>query len=100
MSTYRADPQGRYALNDVHAAAQGHPSKSPSEFAYNFGPFLDALKDPEALAHHDGELWGNDVVILRYAAWIDPEVEVQFFRALHQAIVNAGTDSTPEQLSA
>ncbi|BCU51194.1 hypothetical protein CIAM_47150 (plasmid) [Citrobacter amalonaticus] len=92
----RVDAEGRYNLNDLHAAAvlkgEATESQKPSKFIRNGSVkrFVIALvgkgqncplENNQALKVFRGGdepgVWASELLAIRYAAWIKPEFEIR-----------------------
>lgn len=85
---------GMYCLNDLHKAAmsagKASASHRPSEFARsdNTKAFIEAVEseaDTPALKIVKGGVsgtWAVELVVMKYAGWIDPAYEVQVYQAV------------------
>ncbi|MFK3763221.1 KilA-N domain-containing protein [Serratia ureilytica] len=104
----RVDEEGRYNLNDLHAAAvaEGNATESqrPSVFlrSAQIKHFVKALQakalksaleqiQPLKVIKGGGEpgVWGVELLAIRYAAWIKPEFEIEVYEVF-RAIVRHG----------
>ncbi|EFL9618719.1 KilA-N domain-containing protein [Escherichia coli] len=87
------DDEGRYNLNNLHAAAmaQGKATESQRPGAFlqsrqvkNFVQVLtDATKIASTLSIKGGTnqgTWGLELVAIRYAAWLSPEFEIEVYQ--------------------
>ncbi len=87
----RVDNEGRYNLNDLHAAAvangEATESQRPGVFlrSQQVKRFVQALSDATKSASVNiikGGLqqgtWALELVVIRYAAWLKPEFEILF----------------------
>lgn len=103
----RVDSEGRYNLNDLHAAAvlkgEATEGQRPSKFlrSSQVKRFIKAL---EAKAHNrpleqnqplkvvnGGEspgVWGVELLAIRYAAWINPEFEISVYDIFREAVLS------------
>lgn len=101
----RVDSEGRYNLNDLHAAAvaegKATESQRPGEFlkTQQIKRFIRALSDAKKIASVKtikGGLsqgsWGLELVAIRYAAWLSPMFEIQVYETF-QAIIRRGFDA-------
>ncbi|EEI0869482.1 KilA-N domain-containing protein [Salmonella enterica] len=101
----RVDEEGRYNLNDLHAAAvaEGNATESqrPGEFlkTKQIRAFVRALTDAKKIASvktikggpHQGS-WGLELVAIRYAAWLNPLFEIKVYETF-QMLVRRGFDA-------
>ncbi len=103
----RVDSEGRYSLNDLHAAAvlkgEATESQKPGKFirSGSVKRFVIALlgkgqkrpmEDNQALKviRGGGEpgVWAAELLAIRYAAWIKPEFEIRVYETFRDAILN------------
>lgn len=103
----RVDSEGRYSLNDLHAAAvfkkEATESQKPSKFIRNASVkrFVIALvgkgqncplEDNHALRVIQGGgepgVWASELLAIRYAAWIKPEFEIRVYETFREAVLN------------
>ncbi|PAV01663.1 DNA-binding protein [Arsenophonus sp. ENCA] len=95
----RQDAFGRYCLNDLHraAVAQGKASESQrpsvflrSEGINNFVQKVSEASNSASVNIIKGGLesgsWANELVAIRYAAWIEPEFEVQVYEQFRDSV--------------
>lgn len=94
----RVDDEGRYNLNDLHAAAvangEATEQQRPSQFlrSAQIKRFIKALKakvQKSTLEHiqplkvvkggDEPGVWGVELLAIRYAAWIKPEFEIEVY---------------------
>ena len=92
------DSQGRFSLNDLHkaamAAGRATANHSPGQFLRNDGvrSFISALEGAmqnctavnAVMGGRNQGTYGVRLVVLRYAAWIDPAFEVQVYQAFDE----------------
>lgn len=108
----RQDAFGRYCLNDLHraAVAQGKATDSqrPSVFLRSEGISAFVQKLSEALKSASVNIikgglesgsWADELVAIRYAAWIEPAFEVQVYEQFRDS-VKGGTNALTEQVQA
>lgn len=101
----RIDDEGRYNLNDLHAAAvaEGNATESqrPGEFlkTKQVQRFVQALSDAKKVASvltiKGGSLqgsWGLELIAIRYAAWLNPLFEIKVYETF-QLLVRRGFDA-------
>lgn len=101
----RIDEEGRYNLNDLHAAAvaEGNATESqrPGEFlkTKQVQRFVQALSDAKKVASiltiKGGPLqgsWGLELIAIRYAAWLNPLFEIKVYETF-QMLVRRGFDA-------
>lgn len=101
----RVDDQGRYSLNDLHAAAvangQASESQRPGEFlkTKQIRRFVRALTDAKKIASvvtvkggpRQGS-WGLELIAIRYAAWLNPLFEIRVYETF-QMMIRKGFDA-------
>ncbi|MBS0909198.1 KilA-N domain-containing protein [Tatumella sp. JGM118] len=104
----RVDEEGRYNLNDLHAAAvkngEATESQRPSVFlrSAQVKRFVKALKskalknaleqNQPLIVIHGGDnqgAWGVEMIAVRYAAWIKPEFEIDVYNTFIESRTNA-----------
>lgn len=105
----RVDDEGRYNLNDLHAAAvingQATESQKPSKFlrSSQIKRFIQAFSDEISKGqncpleenqpltnNHGGNnqgVWAHELVAIRYAAWIDPKFEIRVYTTFKDAVL-------------
>lgn len=102
----RLDDEGRYNLNDLHAAAvangQASESQRPSVFirSATVKGFVKALKSAleinqplKVVKGGDSPgIWGVELLSIRYAAWLSAEFEIRVYQTF-QALVRKGFDA-------
>ena len=101
----RVDDEGRYNLNDLHAAAvtngEATESQRPSNFAKAakikaFAQELTAATNVAALKVINGGLnhgvWGLELIAIRYAAWLSAKFEIKVYQTF-QAVMRNGLDA-------
>jgi len=91
------DKEGRYSLNDLHraavAAGKATDSQRPSNFIKSAGveAFAQVLSEATKRASvvtvkgNKSGTYGVELIVMRYAAWIDPVFEVRIYQTF-QAI--------------
>ncbi|MBD2796072.1 KilA-N domain-containing protein [Xenorhabdus sp. 18] len=102
----RVDKAGRYNLNDLHAAAvangEATESQKPSKFirSAQVKRFIEALtkgqKSPleqnQPLKVNNGGdnpgIWGVELLVIRYAAWLKPEFEIRVYNTFRDAVLH------------
>ncbi|MBV6817521.1 KilA-N domain-containing protein [Rahnella sp. PD12R] len=103
----RVDSEGRYNLNDLHAAAvikgEATESQRPSKFIRSaaikrFVRALDSrgqkspLEQYQSLRVINGGMeqgvWGVELLAIRYAAWINPEFEISVYETFREAVLS------------
>lgn len=101
----RVDEDGRYNLNDLHAAAVANGEATESQRPSNFlrsaqiKRFISALKakaQKRALKEIqplkvikggvDSGVWGVELLAIRYAAWIKPEFEIEVYEVFKTVV--------------
>ncbi|EOI1398667.1 TPA: KilA-N domain-containing protein [Citrobacter freundii] len=101
----RVDDEGRYSLNDLHAAAvangEATESQRPSVFlrSAQIKRFVKALKSKALKSASEqnqplrvikgGEqsgAWGVELLAIRYAAWIKPEFEIEVYEVFRTVV--------------
>ncbi|EPS3437371.1 KilA-N domain-containing protein [Enterobacter mori] len=101
----RVDNEGRYSLNDLHAAAvangEATESQRPSVFlrSAQIKRFVKALKSKalkSALEQNQplrvikggdqSGVWGVELLAIRYAAWIKPEFEIEVYEVFRTVV--------------
>ncbi|WON77587.1 KilA-N domain-containing protein [Serratia sp. UGAL515B_01] len=107
----RVDNEGRYSLNDLHAAAvangEATESQRPSVFlrSAQIKRFIKVLQakalksaseqnQPLKVTKGGGETgaWGVEILAIRYAAWIKPEFEIEVYD-IFRAVIRKGVDA-------
>jgi len=97
----RVDGEGRYNLNDLHAAAvlkgEATDNQRPSQFMRSkqvrkFVQTLSAVQKCTAVDVVNGGpnhgVWGMELVAIRYAAWLSPEFEIRVYETFREAVLN------------
>ncbi|HAT2831922.1 TPA: KilA-N domain-containing protein [Klebsiella oxytoca] len=97
----RVDGEGRYNLNDLHAASvaesKATESQRPGEFlkTKQVRRFVQALSDAKKIASvltiKGGPLqgsWGLELIAIRYAAWLNPLFEIKVYETFQMLIRN------------
>ncbi|EAX6626048.1 KilA-N domain-containing protein [Salmonella enterica] len=101
----RVDEEGRYSLNDLHAAAvangEATESQRPSVFlrSAQIKRFVNALKvkAPKSASEQiqplrvikggeESGAWGVELLAIRYAAWIKPEFEIEVYEVFRTVV--------------
>lgn len=101
----RVDNEGRYSLNDLHAAAvangEATESQRPSVFlrSAQIKRFVKALKSKalKSASEQNQPLrvikggdqsgaWGVELLAIRYAAWIKPEFEIEVYEVFRTVV--------------
>ncbi|WP_272518329.1 MULTISPECIES: KilA-N domain-containing protein [unclassified Providencia] len=94
----RVDSEGRYNLNDLHAAAvadgKATESQRPGVFlkSRQVKRFVQALSDATKSASVkvikgglNQDTWALELVVIRYAAWLKPEFEILVYNTFRDA---------------
>ncbi|WP_447875888.1 KilA-N domain-containing protein [Serratia fonticola] len=97
----RVDEDGRYNLNDLHAAAvaEGNATESqrPSNFTKSktikeFVKELTAATKVAALKSVNGGpnhgVWGLELLAIRYAAWLSAKFEIKVYQTFQMVMRN------------
>jgi hypothetical protein len=97
----RVDEEGRYNLNDLHAAAvaEGNATESqrPSNFTKSktikeFVKELTAATKVAALKSVNGGpnhgVWGLELLAIRYAAWLSAKFEIKVYQTFQMVMRN------------
>ncbi|QXC99338.1 KilA-N domain-containing protein [Klebsiella sp. PL-2018] len=101
----RVDGEGRYSLNDLHAAAvakgEATESQRPNKFIRSasikrFVTALDSrgqksrLEQKQSLkvvnGGDDKGVWAAELLAIRYAAWIKPEFEIEVYEVFRTVV--------------
>ncbi|EQB7355840.1 KilA-N domain-containing protein [Enterobacter kobei] len=101
----RVDDEGRYNLNDLHAAAvangEATEQQRPSQFlrSAQIKRFIKALKSKvqkstleqiqQLKVIKGGDepgVWGIELLAIRYAAWIKPEFEIEVYEVFRTVV--------------
>lgn len=101
----RVDAEGRYSLNDLHAAAvangEATESQRPSVFlrSAQIKRFVKALKSKALKSASEQNqplkvikggdqsgVWGIELLAIRYAAWIKPEFEIEVYEVFRTVV--------------
>lgn len=95
----RQDAFGRYCLNDLHRAAvaqrKATESQRPSKFLRTEGiaAFVQSLSEAQKRASVrtikgglESGTWADELVAIRYAAWIEPAFEVQVYEQFRDSV--------------
>lgn len=101
----RLDDEGRYNLNDLHAAAvangEATENQRPSQFmrSRQVRKFVDTLTRVQKCTAEktiNGGLnhgvWALELVAIRYAAWLSAEFEIRVYQTF-QSLVRKGFDA-------
>ncbi|EHL2774524.1 KilA-N domain-containing protein [Salmonella enterica subsp. enterica serovar Hvittingfoss] len=101
----RVDEEGRYSLNDLHAAAVANGEATESQRPSNFtksksikafvreltaATKIAALKTINGGANHG--VWGLELVAIRYAAWLSAKFEIKVYQTF-QMVMRNGIDA-------
>lgn len=99
----RRDEEGRYSLNDLHRSAMEKNNATESQRPGNFlkaesvASFVRALETATEIAvcvklpGRAGGTFADELVAIRYAAWIDPVFEVEVYRTF-QSVKRAASE--------
>lgn len=103
----RVDHDGRYSLNDLHAAAvmkgEANESQRPGEFlkSRQIKRFIRALSDATKIASvktirggKEQGSWGLELIAIRYAAWLNPMFEIRVYNTFREAVLNGVSNMT------
>ena len=101
----RLDDEGRYNLNDLHAAAVAEGKATESQRPSNFlksvqvKRFVSELTKATKIASvkvikggTQPGIWGLELVAIRYAAWLSVEFEIKVYQTF-QMMVRNGFDA-------
>lgn len=95
--TIRRDADGRYSLNDLHRSAVENGKATDSQRPGNFlkadsvSAFVKALETATKIAvcvklpGRSGGTFADELIAIRYAAWIEPAFEVDVYRTFQSA---------------
>ncbi|KMV67645.1 hypothetical protein WB66_12255 [bacteria symbiont BFo1 of Frankliniella occidentalis] len=97
----RVDSDGRYSLNDLHAAAvlkgEATESQRPGNFIKSaqikrFAAELSGATNVASVKAVKGGLqsgvWGLELIAIRYAAWLSPKFEIRVYNTFREAVLN------------
>lgn len=97
----RVDSDGRYSLNDLHAAAvlkgEATESQRPGNFIKSaqikrFAAELSGATNVASVKAVKGGLqsgvWGLELIAIRYAAWLSPKFEIRVYNTFREAVIN------------
>ncbi|HEM7503288.1 TPA: KilA-N domain-containing protein [Enterobacter hormaechei] len=97
----RVDDEGRYNLNDLHAAAVAEGKATESQRPSNFiksgqiKKFAQELTKAKKIASvkiikggAQPGIWGLELVAIRYAAWLSVEFEIKVYQTFQMVIRN------------
>ncbi|KLQ48418.1 KilA-N domain-containing protein [Enterobacter hormaechei] len=97
----RVDGEGRYNLNDLHAAAVAEGKATESQRPSNFiksgqikkfaQELTKAIKIASVKIIKGGAqpgIWGLELVAIRYAAWLSVEFEIKVYQTFQMVIRN------------
>lgn len=97
----RVDSDGRYSLNDLHAAAvlkgEATESQRPGNFIKSaqikrFAEELSGATNVASVKAVKGGLqsgvWGLELIAIRYAAWLSPKFEIRVYNTFREAVLN------------
>ncbi|EAO5937162.1 KilA-N domain-containing protein [Salmonella enterica] len=101
----RVDEEGRYSLNDLHAAAVAEGKATESQRPSNFiksgqvKRFVHELTKATKIASvkiikggTQSGIWGLELVAIRYAAWLSVEFEIKVYQTF-QMVMRSGIDA-------
>lgn len=101
----RVDSEGRYNLNDLHIAAisngEATASQKPSKFirSAQIKRFISALAKGQKCPLEQNQpikiikggdnpgIWGVELLVIRYAAWLNPDFEIQVYNTFRDAVL-------------
>ncbi|MEP9179755.1 KilA-N domain-containing protein [Enterobacter cloacae] len=101
----RVDNEGRYNLNDLHAAAVAEGNATESQRPSNFtksksikafireltaATKIAALKTVNGGPNHG--VWGLELIAIRYAAWLSAKFEIKVYQTF-QMVIRNGIDA-------
>ena len=94
----KMDAEGRYCLNDLHKAAMASNKAVSSQRPGNFlksssiNSFVQTLTDATKIASvvtikggREQGTYADELVAIRYAAWIDPVFEIKVYESFQQS---------------
>lgn len=97
----RVDSDGRYSLNDLHAAAvlkgEATESQRPGNFIKSaqikrFAAELTGATNVASVRAVKGGqqsgVWGLELIAIRYAAWLSPKFEIRVYNTFREAVLN------------
>ncbi len=109
----RVDNDGRYNLNDLHAAAvlkgEATEAQRPSRFlrSAQVKRFIQALESKaqkrpleqnqplNIIKGGDNPgIWGEELLAIRYASWIKPEFEIRVYETFREAVISGINNMT------
>ncbi|NUU68441.1 KilA-N domain-containing protein [Enterobacteriaceae bacterium BIT-l23] len=103
----RVDEEGRYNLNDLHAAAvlkgEATEAQRPSKFmrSSQIGRFAESLTKAQKRASVkiikggiESGIWGLELIAIRYAAWLNPDFEIRVYETFREAVLNGISSMT------
>ena len=101
----RVDDDGRYNLNDLHAAAVSNGEATESQRPSNFiksaqiRRFADELTEATKIASTrvvkggtESGVWGLELLAIRYAAWLSPKFEIRVYNTFREAVLSGITN--------
>ena len=101
----RVDGDGRYNLNDLHAAAvlngEATESQRPSNFikSAQVRRFAAELTEATKIASTrvimggtESGVWGLELLAIRYAAWLSPKFEIRVYNTFREAVLSGITN--------
>lgn len=103
------DSEGRFSLNDLHAASGGEAKTKPALFMQNknFKDFLNILKvdnptfNPisKKQGRYGGGTWVCKELVYKYAMWVNPEFELKVIRTFDSISSKLNTPSSMRALN-
>lgn len=97
----RVDDDGRYNLNDLHAAAVSNGEATESQRPSNFiksaqiKRFAVELTEATKIASTrvikggaESGVWGLELLAIRYAAWLSPKFEIRVYNTFREAVLS------------
>ena len=103
------DEEGRYSLNDLHAAAGGNNKHKPSLFyrSDSFDSVVEVLKaqnrafEPivKKQGRYSGGTWVCKELVYKYAMWVSAEFEVKVIQTFDSMIKLANSPATMNALN-
>lgn len=103
------DEDGRYSLNDLHAASGGTARTKPALFMQNknFKDFVEILKvdnptfNPVSRkqGRYNGGTWVSKELVYKYAMWVNPSFELKVIRTFDKLMASIDAPETMEALN-
>lgn len=103
----RVDSEGRYSLNDLHAAAvlkgEATESQRPGNFIKSaqvkrFARELSGATNIASVKTIKGGVesgvWGLELIAIRYAAWLSPKFEIRVYNTFREAVLGGISSMT------